>query len=60
LIDATTIEALPSTQNAEKARDPEPHQTKKDSEWHFGMKVGTGVAVRSPTLLRPAARHREF
>jgi len=39
LVDATIIEAPPSTENAEKQRDPEMHQTKKGNEWHFGMKA---------------------
>ena len=29
IVDATIIEAPPSTKNADKARDPEMHQTKK-------------------------------
>jgi IS5 family transposase len=33
LVDATIIEAPPSTKNAEKSRDPEMHQTKKGNEW---------------------------
>jgi hypothetical protein len=32
-----------STQNAEKARDPEMHQTKKGNQWYFGMKAHFGV-----------------
>jgi IS5 family transposase len=32
LVDATIIEAPPSTQNAEKRRDPDMHQTKKGNE----------------------------
>ena len=47
LIDATIIEAPPSTKNAEKARDPEMHSTKKGNEWHFGMKAHTGVDADS-------------
>jgi IS5 family transposase len=42
LVDATIIEAPPSTKNAAK-RDPEMHQTKKGNEWHFGMKAHVGV-----------------
>ena len=47
LVDATIIAAPPSTKNKDKARDPEMHQTKKGNEWHFGMKVHTGVDAES-------------
>lgn len=43
IVDATLIAAPPSTKNQEKQRDPEMHQTKKGSDWHFGMKVHIGV-----------------
>jgi IS5 family transposase len=46
LVDATIIEAPPSTRNAEKSRDPEMHQTKKGNEWHFGMKAHVRPASR--------------
>ena len=36
--DATIINAPSSTKNADKARDPEMHQTKKGKQWYFGMK----------------------
>jgi len=39
IVDATIIEAPPSTKNEEQARDPDMHQTKKGSEWHVGMKA---------------------
>ncbi len=39
IVDATIIEAPPSTKNADKSRDPEMHQTKKGNAWHFGMKA---------------------
>lgn len=42
-VDATIINAPSSTKNAEKKRDPEMHQTKKGSEWKFGMKCNVGV-----------------
>ena len=35
IVDATIIAAPPSTKNAEKARDPEMHQTRKGKDWHF-------------------------
>jgi IS5 family transposase len=46
IVDATIIEAPPSTKNAEKARDPEMHQTRKGSTWHFGMKAHIGTDLR--------------
>ena len=47
VVDATIINASPSTKNAEKQRDPEMHQTKKGKEWRFGMKCHIGVAAFS-------------
>ncbi len=47
LVDATIIEAPPSTKNAGKSRDPAMHQTKKGNEWHFGMKAHVGVDADS-------------
>lgn len=43
IVDATLIAAPSSTKNADQARDPEMHQTKKGNQWHFGMKVHIGV-----------------
>lgn len=43
IVDAMIINAPSSTKNAEHARDPEMHQTKKGNEWRFGMKVHIGV-----------------
>ena len=43
IVDATIIEAPPSTKNEAKARDPEMHQTRKGKEWHFGMKAHVGT-----------------
>lgn len=42
-MDATIINAAPSTKNKQKARDPEMHQTKKGNQWYFGMKADIGV-----------------
>lgn len=47
MVDATIIEAPPSTKNKDKARDPEMHQTKKGNEWHFGMKAHIGADTES-------------
>lgn len=47
IVDATIINAPSSTKNAERARDPEMHQTKKGNEWRFGMKCHIGVDAGS-------------
>lgn len=47
IVDATIINAPSSTKNADKARDPEMHQTKKGNEWRFGMKAHVGVDAGS-------------
>jgi IS5 family transposase len=46
IVDATIIAAPPSTKNAEQARDPEMHQTRKGKQWHFGMKAHVGTDRR--------------
>jgi IS5 family transposase len=46
IVDATIIEAPPSTKNAAQARDPEMHQTKKGTTWHFGMKAHVGTDLQ--------------
>ena len=43
IVDATIIDAPSSTKNADKARDPEMHQTRKGQQWYFGMKLHIGV-----------------
>lgn len=43
IVDATLISAPSSTKNADKARDPEMHQTRKGQQWYFGMKLHIGV-----------------
>ena len=47
VVDATIIEAPPSTKNAKGERDPDMHQAKKGNEWHFGMKAHIGVDAES-------------
>jgi len=47
IVDATIIAAPSSTKNERKQRDPEMHQTKKDNQWHFGMKAHIGVDAHS-------------
>jgi IS5 family transposase len=50
IIDATIIEALGSTKNSAKSRDPEMKPAQKGNQRHFGMKAyigvdaGTGIA----------------
>jgi len=47
IVDATIIDAPPSTKNEAKARDPEMRQGKKNErEWHFGMKAHVGTDPR--------------
>ncbi|MCC4609189.1 IS5 family transposase [Xanthomonas campestris] len=43
IVDATLIAAPSSAKNADHARDPEMHQTKKGNQWYFGMKAHIGV-----------------
>ena len=47
MVDATIIAAAPSTKNAEHARDPEMHQTKKGNEWRLCMKAHIGADAAS-------------
>lgn len=47
IVDATIITAPSSTKNADKARDPEMHQTRKGQQWYFGMKLHIGVDSRT-------------
>jgi IS5 family transposase len=47
IVDATIIDAPPSTKNEAKARDPEMKQGKKnDREWRFGMKAHVGTDLQ--------------
>jgi transposase, IS5 family len=48
--DATIIAAPSSTKNAQKARDPEMHQTKKGNQWYFRMKAHLGVDSRTKLI----------
>ena len=52
---ATIISAPSSTKNADKARDPEMHQTKKGNQWYFGMKAHFGVDSRTKLIHAVAA-----
>jgi len=58
IVDATIIDAPPSTKNEAKARDPEMKQGKKNMrEWRFGMKAHVGTDRRGivHTLVTTAA-----
>jgi IS5 family transposase len=46
IVDATIITAPSSTKNADKARDPDMHPTKKGNQWYFGMKAHLGIDSR--------------
>jgi IS5 family transposase len=43
VVDITLIALPSSTKNDKCECDPEMHQTKKDNQWHFGMKAQTGA-----------------
>jgi IS5 family transposase len=62
IVDATIIEAPPSTKNEAKARDPEMRQSRKGKQWHFGMKahVGTDLNGQVHTLVTTDAAQSEF
>jgi IS5 family transposase len=55
IVDATIINAPSSTKNADKARDPEMHQTKKGNPWYFGMTAPFGVDSRRKLIHAVAA-----
>jgi IS5 family transposase len=50
IVDATIINAPSSTKNADKARGPEMHQTKKGNQWYFVMKAHLGVDSRTKLI----------
>ena len=50
IVDATIINALSSTKNKDNSRDPEMHQSKKGSQWYFGLKVHIGVDAESGSI----------
>src|SRR5246127_5580724 len=43
IVDATIIDAPSSTKNQSGERDPEMHQTRKGTQWYFGLKAHIGV-----------------
>lgn len=46
IMDATIISAPSSTKNVTASRDPEMRQTRKNRNWHFGMKLHVGADPR--------------
>jgi len=52
IVDATIIGAPSSTKTACTARDPEMHQTRRDQQWYFGMKMHIGVDSRTGLVHR--------
>ena len=55
IVDATIIHAPSSTNNADQARDPEMHQTRKGNQWFFGMKAHIGVDSKTKIIHSAAA-----
>jgi IS5 family transposase len=56
--DETIIDAPSSTKNEDKVRNPEEHQTKKGTQWQFGMNAHIGVDAESDlvhTMIATAA-----
>jgi IS5 family transposase len=47
IVEATIIAAFCYTTTADKARDPDMHQTRKGQQWYFGMKLHIGVDSQS-------------
>ncbi len=43
VVDATIIHTPTSAKNEKRDQDPQMHQTRKGSQWFFGMKVQIGV-----------------
>jgi len=50
IVDATIISAPSSTKNADHARDPDMHQTRKGNQWYFGMKAHIGVDSKTKVI----------
>ena len=50
IVDATILHAPSSTKNATGERDPEMHQTRKGSQWYFGLKAHIGVDSKQGTV----------
>lgn len=52
---SSIINAPSSTKNRTKERDPEMHQTKKGTQWYFGMKAHIGVDSQTKLIHSVAA-----
>ena len=52
IVDATIIDAPPSTKNRTGQRDPEMRQVKKGNQYHFGMKLHIGVDAQTGVVQR--------
>ncbi len=50
IVDATIIHSPPSTKNKDRSRDPAAHQTKKNGQWFFGMKLHIGVDSKTKLI----------
>jgi IS5 family transposase len=50
IVDATIVSAPSSTKNRSGERDPEMHSTRKNGQWHFGMKAHVGVDAESKLI----------
>ncbi len=61
IVEATIIEAPPSTKNKQKSRDPEMQQAKKGNAWDLGTKAHLGVDAASGlahSMVGPARTNR--
>lgn len=58
IVDATIINAPSSTKNADQARDPEMHQTRKGKQWYFGMKEAGSHVAPDFVYFRCSTRNR--
>ena len=63
-VNTGTIGAPSPTKNADKARDPEMHQTRKGQQWYFGMKLHTGLdspaGLAHSAVVTPANVHDKY
>jgi len=50
IVDATILGAPSSTKNRSGERDKEMHSTKKNGQWHFGMKAHVGVDAETKLI----------
>ena len=60
IVDATIIAAPSLTKNASGTRDPAMHQTKKGSEWFFGMKAYIGEDAETVSIQRVSGTSANF